>query len=721
MSISTSHRAAFLVVLLVVSLAASRCGAAEAAGANEAGGDGATSTLAELSSSLPMREAREGSDEEAPGTSLATTDEGSAAAIPGETHFSSAMSHIYIDGNLTAGVVELERSAALGYGRSFLFLAVLHAHGLEVAQSEAKAVVYLEFGAMAGVPEANAALAYRYQYGIGVPQSCTKAEKHARAAAAEVATGLYADIRPKLHHTRLGPPSASSYPKLQRNGHGNIIATNEEFIQHHLYRAEKGNADSMMVVGFAFMHGTHGLAQDGNEALRYFELALAHGETAAYGALGQLYATGMSYADPPIPRDVQKAEAMFNYGAAAGNPASFNGLGYLYANRGAGDLDATQAERDKNFGEAYGRFEQAAGTGNVEGIYNLAVLLLHGKGVKQNVARGIELLVKAASSGNLLAHWQLGQLTNLGLAGLTYSCSTTLSHYKVLLEHGAWHDAISSAKMFHDEGKFYQSLLDYLIAAETGIAVGKTNAAHILESGAVTLVKPTDPSDRTYDAETQELTVRRFRHGALVDGDEARDEIIFGLLLRNAAEGDHEAALKLGDWYYDGIGTEVDKQKAVEYYRQSAARRNPQALFNLGLMHQYGEVGKSAQSGRKSTRSELASATDSAAGGQAASEDKTKAEDVDKVLDEAAITADFHLAKRYFDESLQSNPDAAFAVNAALTILNFQWWYLYASNNPGWVNFWPQPYGFNLDDFAIVVLTGLVLVLLLIRNHAARG
>ena len=137
-------------------------------------------------------------------------------------------------------------------------------------------------------------------------------------------------------------------------------------------------------------------------------------------------------------------------------------------------------------------------------------------------------------------------------------------------------------------------------------------------------------------------------------------------------------------------------------------------------MHQYGEVGKSAQSGRKSTRSELASA-DSAAGGQAASEDKTKAEDVDKVLDEAAITADFHLAKRYFDESLQSNPDAAFAVNAALTILNFQWWYLYASNNPGWVNFWPQPYGFNLDDFAIVVLTGLVLVLLLIRNHAARG
>ena len=49
------------------------------------------------------------------------------------------------------------------------------------------------------------------------------------------------------------------------------------------------------------------------------------------------------------------------------------------------------------------------------------------------------------------------------------------------------------------------------------------------------------------------------------------------------------ARVKLGDYYYYGIGTEANLAEAVDQYRMAADHMaNSQAMFNLGYMYELG-------------------------------------------------------------------------------------------------------------------------------------
>ena len=48
------------------------------------------------------------------------------------------------------------------------------------------------------------------------------------------------------------------------------------------------------------------------------------------------------------------------------------------------------------------------------------------------------------------------------------------------------------------------------------------------------------------------------------------------------------ARLKIGDYYYYGQGTEVDYEAAVNHYQIASEQLVPQAMFNLGYMHEQG-------------------------------------------------------------------------------------------------------------------------------------
>ena len=68
-------------------------------------------------------------------------------------------------------------------------------------------------------------------------------------------------------------------------------------------------------------------------------------------------------------------------------------------------------------------------------------------------------------------------------------------------------------------------------------------------------------------------------------------------------------------------GTERDWERAAGAYKHARLQANAQAIFNLGYMHEHGE----------------------------------------------GLPRDFHLAKRYYDEAVQTNPSAALPVYLALT------------------------------------------------------
>ena len=58
----------------------------------------------------------------------------------------------------------------------------------------------------------------------------------------------------------------------------------------------------------------------------------------------------------------------------------------------------------------------------------------------------------------------------------------------------------------------------------------------------------------------------------------------------SAGQGSGLSFLKVGDFHYYGMGgLAVDKMEASRYYQAAGDLHNTQALFNLGLMHEFGD------------------------------------------------------------------------------------------------------------------------------------
>ena len=68
----------------------------------------------------------------------------------------------------------------------------------------------------------------------------------------------------------------------------------------------------------------------------------------------------------------------------------------------------------------------------------------------------------------------------------------------------------------------------------------------------------------------------------------------FRALEKAAREGLPEAQYRLAACLATGEECEKDTMAAADWYAKAAAQRHPEALYNLGLMHLLGEIGKKA-------------------------------------------------------------------------------------------------------------------------------
>lgn len=494
--------------------------------------------------------------------------------------------------------------------------------GNVVPQDQAKALLYYTFAAVRGYPRAEMAVAYRHHSGIGTPKSCENALRYYKSVADKA-----------INWYRSGPPGGMSWvPQSWRisDDHGGIYG-------------EGASASSAGVN--AFKPGVH---TDANAAIadviEYLDLMSQKGDSKASFNLGRIYYEGQRGLQQNLElarkyfflvasrywkKDLREVEgAKQPVDKIAAKVAGYIGRMYL---RGDGV--------NQNFEKAKAWFERGKAQGDAQSQYGLGLILLNGYGVKANIKLALELLRVSAEHDYAPAHVQMGKLyldqgdqeavriannhfelaarygnleANYYLAEMSYQgvgreklCGMALGYYKNVAEKAE--PLVSSWKYANEayqNGDYDSAFIGYLTAAEQGYERAQTNVAYMLDSS-------------TGGFSISDLLQSKTYSSRLLNN----PKLALVYWTRSSRQSHVDSLVKMGDYYYYGIGAERDVKKALQCYTgASDFSQSAQALFNLGWMHENG----------------------------------------------VGLTQDFHLAKRYYDHALALNKEAYLPVTLSL-------------------------------------------------------
>lgn len=447
-------------------------------------------------------------------------------------------------------------------------LAFLYASGIGMEEDRMRAILYYHFAATGNDHLAQLAMGYRHMYGVDVPKNCQAAVEYYLPAAEAVVREVQ-QFRPPPMMERHALASEGSKPRPSDQ--------DEDVVDYYQYSAARGDASAQVALGQLHYFGARGLEQDYGEALRWYEKAGEQGDGNALGHMGNMYVQGIH-----VKASNETALRLFKKGVEKGNPVAINGLGYMHM-YGMGV--------DQSFSEAMKLFSQAAEQGNQEARFNLGAMYITGLGVTKDYAKAIYYFTLAANRGHMLALYNLAMM-HLNGFGTPRSCNNALQFIKSVAERGSWGLRLQDAYKLYRAGEVDYALLLYSEAAELGYEVAQGNVAHIYDEGG---------SKMTTDSKRKAL---------------AAYEI-------SAQQGAVGADLKIGDFYYYGMGTEVNYRKAVTHYRAASEARNAQAMFNLAYMHEHG----------------------------------------------IGLPQDLHLAKRFYDMAAETSQDAVWPVALCRTKL----------------------------------------------------
>ena len=502
-----------------------------------------------------------------------------------------------------------EKGAAFGNETAQFRLGTLYATGaLGVEQDPVKMMLNYYYAALSGSSFAQLALGYRYMFGLGVPKSCETSVLYYELAANTAIDELEKDgVETLADFERLSLSAKSA----GRFGHPN---SDEDLIDYYKHSAEKGDVQAQHSLGQFYYYGIHGVKRNLPLAANYFRQAAQAGDNQAQTSYANMLVKGLG-----VEQDLDGAVSNFTAAAEAGNAGGMNGLGYV-------NLYGLGVKQDTE--KATYWFNAAAEQGNVEAYYNLGALYISGTGVKtREYTRALKYFTLAVKKGHLLAMHKLAQM-NLHGIGTTKTCDGAAQLFKYIAERSkATIDLISTAMDAHRNNDPDTALHLYLVAAELGCEIAQNNAAWLLDNGfSLTPTKAGD-EDEEEDSNSMLMNIMEELFGTSMHklGQVTGSKDALRLFILSAEQGNNEARVKIGDYYYYAVGgvDSPDYQQAAHHYRVASESHNTQAMFNLGYMHEYG----------------------------------------------IGLPRDFHLAKRFYDRADDTSSEAHIPVNLALAQL----------------------------------------------------
>lgn len=546
-----------------------------------------------------------------------------ALYLLGDMNFYGNFSH---PKNYTAAFERYHQLASLdGNSSAQNMVGFMYATGLgdAVERDQARALLYHSFAARAGNTKSEMTLAFRHYSGISTARNCAEACRYYKRVA-EKAIEFY----------RSGPPGGRAWPielhsLPQRDG--------------GIYGEGASVTSSGRNAQKAGPHSDAHAALD--DVLEYLDLMSRKGDFKATFSLGRLHYDGTR----DLPVNMKDARSYFMrvaklYWTREGRIIQSERPGLdKVASKAAGYLGRMFLRGEgvqTSFDKALIWFGRGITNGDAGSLYGMGLMYLEGLGVPKNPGKAAEYFKAAADQDyenaqvalgklyldqgeissaaryfefagrhdHIEALYHLAELYDQGV-GRERSCSFATQYYKAVAERAEpIHSSFTEANQALAAGDLELALVEYMMAAEQGYKVAQVNVAYLL------------------DQEKSNLQVPAIMHSVL-PFKKTRNSILqnaaLGLIYwtRSAKQHDIDAMVKMGDYYLKGIGAEVDMEKAAACYTAASdTSQSAQAFYNLGWMHENG----------------------------------------------IGLTQDFHLAKRYYDQALETNDEAYLPVTLSL-------------------------------------------------------
>ncbi|XP_074310777.1 ERAD-associated E3 ubiquitin-protein ligase component HRD3A [Silene latifolia] len=474
----------------------------------------------------------------------------------------------------------------------------------------------IETAAKGGDPHARSVLGFLYQLGIGRERDQAKAFLYHHFAA----SGGNLHSKMALAHTyarqHMHEKAAKLYCELAEVAVKNFLISKDslviEPVRIHVGAEENKEA----------LRKSRG---EDDEDFQILEYQAQKGNAGAMYKMGLFYYFGLR----GLRRDPAKALSWFSKAVEKGEPRSMEYLGEIYV-RGVGV--------ERNYTKALEWLTLAAKQQLYSAYNGIGYLYVKGYGIeKKNYTKAREFFEKAAHNEDSGGYYNLGVLYLKGI-GVKRDVKLARQYFLMAANNGQPKAFYQLAKMFHTGVGLNKNLETatalYKLVAERGpwnslsrwaleaYLKGDVGKALLLYSRMADMGYEVAQSNAAWILDkVDEPSLCLGASGLCTDTE--RHQRAHSLWWLASEQGNEHAALLIGDAYYYGRGTDRDYERAAEAYKHAKSQANAQALFNLGYMHEHGQ----------------------------------------------GLPYDLHLAKRYYDEALETDPAAKLPVTLALTSL----------------------------------------------------
>jgi SEL1 protein len=526
--------------------------------------------------------------------------------------------------NFSAAFDHYHQLALLNGNSSAMYMVgLMYSTGIggAVERDQARALLYYTFAANKGHTRAEMTVAHRHHAGIGTPKNCEMAVRYYKRVA-DKAIAWYRSGPPGgrswiAEAYRIADETGGAYGEgasvvsagqnaLKAQAGSDAHASIEDIIEYLDLMSQKGDFKASFNLGRIYYEGQRALDKNLLLARRYFyEVTLKYwkknrpvenptaglDKTAAKAAgyIGRMHMRGEG-----TEQNFDRAKFWFERGVTVDDPQSQYGLALLYLHGYGIKPDVVQALE---------YFRKAALQDYAPAQVQLGYLYLD-HGSNEDIDAGNHYFELAARWANIEAYYHLAESNSIGVSH-ERSCTTAVSYYKNVAERAeplvsSW----AEANLAYEAGDTELALLEYLGAAEQGYEKAQNNVAHIL------------------DPERSRLPIAQLQSLRGPTPPLLQDPTLSLISwTRSSRQGNLDALVKMGDYYLYGIGTDADIDKAVQCYTGAAEYyQSAQALYNLGWMHEHG----------------------------------------------VGLDQDYHLAKRHYDAALATNDEAYLPVTLSL-------------------------------------------------------